>query len=511
MTSVAESTPRSIRIWLLAVVLLFVAVMGVRAAVTLGRFTVRIAAPGPNSVGEAGKVYFANRFQHGESIFVGPHEPPYYPSAHGPLLHATVGLIGRWMEADIQQLYYIGRAVSALSTLAALSIMMILLRRLGAAWPWIAAAVAVFFALDTVVYHAISYRGDHWQLALTFAACYLIATRYDRPWALALAAALPVISFYVKVPGIAAAGAVVIALAGLGRWRAAVACAIGSVALILLSWWLLGMAVGPAFARGFAGGLGVSISFTQAVACLAVPELWLPLLLPIVVAHRARPHGDPAAQTRFVLTVFWAVSFIASFVAAMRLGSNAYYFVEPLCFGLILSIDWLAEQVQRRKTWPHAAQLALIALVSLYCIQAVPTAIKIVTTPRRDVALVETDWFSDDRQTIAQIVNDRQLRCFSDDPGLNVLLGSPQVIDPMVQRHLIDAGTLAMSTMVEPVGQQAYDLIVLTGTPWSYHGEPALPESFMQALDTQYERQPTPTRLLVFKPRSRAFLEPGPR
>jgi len=304
---------------------------------------------------------------------------------------------------------------------------------------------------------------------------------------------------------------VAITLIGMGRWRAATACAGGCAGLMLIVWWALSRAVGPAFAGGFAGGMGVSISFGQGVQCLNVPELWLPVLLPAVAAYRARPGGGERARVRYVLTVFWAVSLLASFVAAMRLGSNAYYFVEPFCLGLILSIDWLAEQTRQLRTWPAAGQFAMIALAALYCVQALPTAINIVTTQRQDVALVETKWFSDDRQAIAQIVNERHLRCFSNDPGLNVLLALPQVIDPMVQRHLIDAGTLAKGTMAKPVEEQVYDLIVLTGTPWSYHGEPALSDAFMTALDAQYERQDVPTRLLVFKPRGRDFLEPAPR
>jgi len=49
---------------LLAAAVLFVVLVGTAAGVTLWRFSLALPAAGPNTVGEAGKVFYAERFQH---------------------------------------------------------------------------------------------------------------------------------------------------------------------------------------------------------------------------------------------------------------------------------------------------------------------------------------------------------------------------------------------------------------------------------------------------------------
>jgi hypothetical protein len=90
------------------------------------------AAVSFNTLGEAGKVYYAHRFQTGRTIFEAGDQPPFYPSMHGALLHAAVGMIGRLFDLPMGSLYGVGRAISIVMTLLALAGAGVILRAIGA-------------------------------------------------------------------------------------------------------------------------------------------------------------------------------------------------------------------------------------------------------------------------------------------------------------------------------------------------------------------------------------------
>ena len=106
----------------------FVIVLGTRAVVSLVYLTLALLVPGENTVGEAGKVFYAERVLAGELPFLPGESPPYYPAVHGVLLHASVGAIGKLLSLPHTDLYFVGRGISLLFTLASLFLAWRLLR-----------------------------------------------------------------------------------------------------------------------------------------------------------------------------------------------------------------------------------------------------------------------------------------------------------------------------------------------------------------------------------------------
>jgi len=99
------------RTWLM-ILIIFMVFVGGRAAINIYSLYGSAIAYGPNTVGEAGKVYYAKNFIEGRSIFSSGETAPFYPSFHGALLHSMVGVVGRLFQLETNCLYYIGRGIS---------------------------------------------------------------------------------------------------------------------------------------------------------------------------------------------------------------------------------------------------------------------------------------------------------------------------------------------------------------------------------------------------------------
>ena len=489
----------------------FIVAVGGAAISNLQYFVKAAAAYGPNTVGEAGKVYFAKSFQRGEPVFRVGTEPPYYPSVHGALFHVVVGTLGRWTDASPQSLYYIGRAISIGATIVTLILVAAILRRFQIGVFWMVMLCIVFFAVRPVVGHAVSFRPDHWVLALSAFTCYLLLVGGNRWWVLGLASITPTLAFFMKATGLAILLATGLALILTRRWGRAFLYIAASLSILLATITITNVASGGVFLAALRTGVKVPFSYDLVLNTLDVPQLWIPLISPMFLLLR-RPWRRDGWQSRActVLAAFWIVTLVYGLLGAARLGSNAYYFVESFTYGLILAMVWVADV---RKGWnrPFAGwNMATIALVALlYSMQSLPGEIRHVLNPFPDPALMETIWFAEDRDQIAREANNLAIRCFSDDPGLNVLFNRPVVIDPMVQSHLIAGGSLDIQTLVGPVERREYDLIVLATSPpdfhalrrWHYHDMPHLPEAFMEAVERHYVVTDKETRYLTMEPR----------
>ena len=484
-----------------AMIIVFVIAVGGTALVNLSYFKKAAVAAGPNTVGEAGKVFFAKRVQHGDSTFLDGREPPYYPSVHGALFHAVVGMAGRVAGATPIALYYIGRSISIAATIGALIVAGLMLRQLRVGWIWVATTCIVFFAVRPVVGHTVSYRPDHWVLGFSILTCYLLMTRGDRWWTLGLAAIFPVVAFFMKATGIAILIATLVVLLVNRRWRSAAIYAAVSVFVLLATIILVNLASGGAFVSGLRTGVNVPFTFALVLRSLDVPQLWLPLIVPVFLLFLPVAPDDRRSDKRNVIIVFWLVTLVYGMISAARLGSNSYYYVESFTYALVLTVSWIADEWQS-STKPSAGSSSAIAvLIVLFSVQTLSEGIRYRQNPITDPALMETLLFGDDRNVIAREVNNRGMRCFSDDPGLNVLFNDPMIIDPMVQSHLIVGGSLDMNTMVDPVVQRAYDLIVLTRRRWHYHDTPHLPTEFIEAVEQHYAAIDNGTLYLKLEPR----------
>jgi len=502
---------------ILAVGLIFLLLVGSLAATRLQLGWIALTAPGPNTVGEAGKVYFAQRFQDGQSLFLSGDEAPFYSSFHGALVHASVGFAGRLSDASTTDLYYIGRGISLLCTVVVLVLCALLFRRWQIRLWWMIPLVLVFFAARRATQHSFSYRPDNWLLMLSVLSCYLVAARPGRRWALAVVTVAPVLAFFVKATGAVLLPIVVGALLVQKRNRDAALCAVTGATLMATSISVTNALSDGAFLAAMRNASGVGYSIKLVFDCLNVPVMWLPLFMPAFLLHRVGLSESGPARERAVVSVFWAASFLVACLTASRLGSNSYYFLEAFVFGMLLTLAWLADAIKNgepgRRASPHTVAVGLILLLSL---QAAPKLLPELSyiakhgRPRRDIALSETMKFHKDRQTIVEQVRELALEegaqehyewlCLSDDPGLNVLLDDPAMIHPLVVSMMMKKGLLEEDALVEPLRQGRVALVVLTGRKWRYEGINRLPTPVQAAIKKHYRSVDSDTRYRVLVP-----------
>lgn len=483
---------RTGRVLLWALVL---AVLTARATPNVAYMVRAWTAGGPNTTGEAGKVYFAGRIQDGRSPFADGRSPPYYPSFHGVLVHATVAAVGEILQASRSDLYRIGRVASLLMTAAALLLLADLGRRTGVASPLLFGGFLLWIGSYGLVAHTVSYRPDNWLFFLGVLACWLVAVQPERGWSNVVLALLPAVAFHVKTPGVALGAAIVAALVLRGSWRRALKLGVVQATLLVASVLALNHLSNGTYLAGLrsighvtfsVGNIFVAFTPLDPVIpwLLFLPLVWLPALL---AGRPFRERGSPVAT----LLVFWLVTLATYGSAAARSGSNTYYYLEPATYGLLLGLVWLqrgrgGEHSNRGTSWRHIRMVAIPVFTALL---ALPSTIPLLRNGRMaNAALYRTERLKGDRERLAAWVNTARLYCYSDDPGLNVLLDRPAVIHPLLQTQMIEAGTLPRSTLLRPVETQEFDCVILSGVRSSYRGRLVLPDTFFSAVAEHYPR-----------------------
>ncbi|MFC1680174.1 hypothetical protein ACFL1S_00045 [Pseudomonadota bacterium] len=481
-------------------IMVFLLVIGSQSVRTLDRFSEAIIAPGPNTVGEAGKVYYANRAMVGETIFDNGSERPYYSSAHGALLHSSVGWLGKIVGAKKTGLYYIGRSLSVLATVFALVLAGSILRSMGIGVIWIGGLWVAFFAVWEVVYHAVSYRPDHWILLMSVSQCTLLMRRSNSLPVLFLLGVLPAVAFYIKAPGIWIIAPTILILLAEQRWKAVATTSSVFVVAIVSSITGLNMLSDGTFLAATRNTMGVGFSWSQTIHSLNVPALWPMLASPLLLFFGQAYNIGNHHKKLNVLMIFWSLSLLTSVVSSGRIGSDSYYFVEPYFFGLILITIWLERQWMvhdGHNLRRLGVALSVILVVGIFGIRNV---IDHFRRPLIGIALAETLYFQNDRRKLAEHVNSLGLNCFSNDAGLNVLLDDPAILEPLVPSLMIRNGNLNMETMVGPVQRKEYDIIVFTGRRSVYRGVTHLPDHFFSALNNNYILSPEwSTRYQIYK------------
>lgn len=490
--------------WLPILVIFFIFVGG-HAAINLNRLYNAAIAGGPNTVGEAGKIYYVKQFINGQSIFDRGTSVPYYPSVHGALLHVSVGLVGKLFNLDLYGLYYTGRLFSILFTLASLWLLIIILRRHGGNWQWSIAMVAVFFSVAPLITHTTSYRPDNWVMFFSVLAAYILITNPLRFYILFLLAVIPITAFFIKATGLYIAIAVFIYLIVVKRHRDALIYALTVSILFAATILIINAGTNGLFAAGLISGAKVPYSWLLMVQCLNVPQMWLFLIIPILMATQVFPVDTQIKKERAALLIFFFISFLIGLVTSRRLGANAYYFLDSFAFGLVITISWLAYYLKYKPLVSSFQTVTAALLVLLYLFQGygysfgmeIGNLVKGRT--RLDIALSRTQIYKHDREKISAICNEENFACFSDDAGLNVMLDKPQVIFPLVQVMLIQSGLLSEKTMIGPLEKQEYNLVILTGSQWRYFNVNPIPSEFSQALNKYYREIKSPSKYHVFK------------
>lgn len=477
---------------------LILGIVGLRAIFTFEHLTGILFLPGPNSLGEADMVFFAGRLMDGQWPFASGLEPPYLPSIHGFILHGLAGIVGVLGGLTVTDLYYAGRAISVMATLAAFVLFWRLGQRISAFPPLLALCLLLWAGSPTILQHSTSFRPDNWLLALSLLACWLVAVRSRSAVTLTPLIVLPVVAFHVKVTGIAIAAAVVAGLFYRDGIRTAVGVAVAQAILMIASVASLQWFSGGIYLAGLgaAGSGNFSPAFIISSLWTAADPLVVFLVVgPAVVGVAAGRRLLSENRVTAVTAIFWAVTFGTYVLAASRAGSNVYYFLEPAAFGslvLLAGLERLRRRAMLRKPsrwWLHpltAGVLLLLvpALVNLHAWQAQGRYM----TGVWNHSIARTEQMGEVRLQLADKINRDGLSCFTDDPGLNVLLREPQVIDLYLQSHMMKSGALPKNLRWSQVHRRAWDCVVISGRSWSYHGMAALPDSFFTAVRKRYPR-----------------------
>jgi hypothetical protein len=456
-----------------------------------------LVAPGPNTIGEAGKVFFAQRFADGESIFESGLEPPYYPSVHGALLHALPGAVGSVLGVDTTTYYYIGRAISVALTLATWFLAIRILTLLEISRWWIVAVLLLILAERHVFNHTVSYRPDNWLLFLSVACCLLVLSGRSG-WRISiLLSVLPVLAFYTKATALTLLGSIVVALIATRRAREALQIAGAAILLLLFSGAALQYVSDGRFLEAFSSGTGVGFSLKRSARFMIDPLLLFVVSSPILLSAAWRKDSGPATTHIRTLMVFWAVGLFFSMAAASRTGSNYYYFVEPYFYGSLLLVCWL--QLRIRQASSSTARRTAAAVI--FVVSFVSFASHLGLSGKLDIALYETLLYADERPHAAYTANTSGRAVFSSDPGLNVLLDNPGTVHPSLQTDMVSGGVLPIETLTGPVERCEYERIYLTRHGFEFHGVQGLPPEFFQAVEERYELVPYDEDYLVYEPR----------
>lgn len=448
-------------------------------------------AHGPNTVGEAGKVYYAHKVQVGQSAFASGDEPPYYPSVHGSLLHASVGMVGRLSDATPTALYAIGRWMSLLMTLLAWAALAALGLRLGIPWPALAVGAVLWLSTYPLVEHTVSYRPDNWVFMLSALACWLMAARPERRWALVMLALIPAVAFHIKATGLVLVGAIGLVHLARKQWLKGVVLGAAQVGVVGVSVLALDRSSGGLFLQGLRGAGKVSWDWNSLLLpnLLSLGDPMIPLMIlgPLVLGIWALRTGGPAKQhsTFLVVGCFWAVTLLGYGLATVRAGSALYYFLEPATYGLLILLYTLHLGTSARALWRFrlSGHLAVLAVAAV----GVPAAMKSAGQEHDvDVSLLRTELLGAYRESLAERVNAQDGICYSDDPGLNVLLDQPAVIYPLLQLQMVQNGAISPGTLPDPVTAHDYRCVIFSGIDWRYRGQSVVPAEFRSLVTQEY-------------------------
>lgn len=473
---------------------LVLGIVAIRAGYCFDHLARILFLPGPNSLGESGKVYFAHLVVEGQWPFASGLTPPYYPSIHGFLLHALAGIIGKVGGLDITGLYYAGRAISVMATVAAFALFWSLGRRVGASPALVVFCLLLWAGSTAIFQHTTSFRPDNWVLCLSLLACWLVAVPVLSPARLAALVVLPVVAFHLKATGLVIGVAVLAGLVYRDGFRTAVRVGLGQALLLIVSVASLQLISSGTYLDGLSAASKVEFSFDYALSSLLIPTdpvVALLVICPLVLAGVAGRRLWRDNVVVAVAAIFWGITLGGYFLAASRAGSNAYYFLEPAAYGALVALAGLV----RLRSRTHDDQGALRGfdpVVTMVAFALVPVIINLYAwnTAGRyrawNNSIERTEKVGGARFKMAERINEDGMSCFTDDPGLNVLLRSPQVIYPYLQTQMMENGALPHDLRIRAVRSGSWDCVVFSGSRVTYHGTTSLPDSLFRAVREFY-------------------------
>jgi hypothetical protein len=462
---------------------------------------------------EAKFVLLAYRAEKGLSLYPAWWDYPYVSNWFGPVNSLVVGILGRWLGADIPGLFLIGRTVSLVSSIVTtLAVSVVVGRRYGQS----AGLAAGVLSLGTVPMFAFT-----------------VMVRPD-----ALAELLGVGGFLLSgsaVRGVRGTGVVLLILAVLTKQTAivflvaaALAATLGGErrrAVFLLLAGCAGLAVivasvsvlgEPHFARSLVGERVMPWSYSTwrvvfGRVLRTAPEL---LILPatglwIWIGDRSRPHDvRPATLSGTLLA--------AAFGLSAKVGADTNYYISlRVAEALAVGALWHAVHENARATTTRGpanhrsatlAAATLLAVVAL--VPAVFNAIGSVDLASRETAFYQTPngrrFLHTYRDAIALARNPR-VRLLTDTGILDLYQGERAAFgDPWLFHTLVETGQLRASAMAARIDSQYYDVFIsphdLESPGYVVHHS-RLPEGLFERVRANYVLDRKPLGLLFYRRR----------
>jgi hypothetical protein len=213
----------------------------------------------------------------------------------------------------------------------------------------------------------------------------------------------------------------------------------------------------------------------------------------------------PKERLRIVF-LFWLVETLAASLTAARYGSNVNYFLSSYAYGTIIFICGLYtiyNELRSKIVSPFPIWIVFIILFAGGVYMLIPLA-KALHSPILDEAAINTAYFNAERRHLADWVNNYDLKCYSDDAGLNILLKKPMILYPRLQNTFFKSGYLDKEFFLDQIKRREFNLIVLTGRTYSYQGVTSFPDEFLLLVNIYYKKNKifSDSRYLILVPKS---------
>ena len=474
----------------------------VRAAIFLVYATIEIPAADQPFILEGVNVHFASCVQHGEPLYPIGNGPAYTVNYTGPCYFWLVGMIGRWLNADIAALFTIGRIATLTATLGMAALAAFFLKPRYGRWAALAGFVFTLGAAPMVVFGVMA-RPDM-MANLVGAAGFFVACRLRPRW-LWLAAVLLAIALLTKqtmfVWPTAALGALVFEKA----WRRAVLLGIATVSLTVA------IVVATAsfesnLVPSLLGQTGVAFDWQQCrhifrLMRFCSPEMFFFLPVGCILWGYGR-NKDIGLLTLAI------VGLAVSTLTCAKHGSDINYFI-PLCLVESLAVGTMCVAASR-------SDCRSILLVAAVWIGAIATtfgtqyaaAMMLDAVDRRtsEVKLAKQKEF----QHYVQLAESPDTQLFTDSDRLAVFQGQRAAFfDAYLFRLQVEAGKLQPRELVKRLQSRSFQYVILSANIATEYHDPVskrlffyrMPDEIVAAIRANYKLQSREAGMFVYVPR----------
>ena len=448
--------------------------------------------PRDTSQPEGAVVAGALRLARGEPLYLDLAKGPYITAMYGPLIYAVLGAVVKVTHSGVWGAYFAGRLLSLLAALACAGLVVHLSQRHGAARSTAWMAGGLFLASPLILPVAYSSRSDVPALALALAGVALYV-RFAGSARRYLAAAPLVAAAYTKQTALAAVAAIALTLLLERKPRAAVAF-VAAVAVpcgIILA--LLVHSTGGLAAVNLLEVPGASPMSPVSRPLGALANFLGAAALPLILAAVALPRLIRGEKALRLPLVYSLTSLLFSAAASAKLGSDAYYFMEPLAATLILSSAGLTALLAGEGRRLGDGQAILVAGVF-----AILLAGSVGSTARMG------EYRYSPNSEVIRLASSSPGEALIEDENVALKCGKPvTIMDPFAFAYLERQGRWDPGPLNRRILERRFGIIILRAPvehPSHFQDEIYWADSTLEAIGRAYRREGTVDGYVIYRP-----------